>query len=459
MTSDLDDAARVARFRELLQIPTVSHADESLIDWHPFDVFLGAVQRLYPRLHATLEREVIDGHSLLYRWPGSVSGGPDGGTDDPFADPLVLMAHLDVVPVVDAEWEHDPFAADIVGDGEDAEIHARGAIDDKGALVAILEAVESLVADGFTPARDIYLSFGHNEETAGGGARAIVAALTARGVRPGLVLDEGGAVVDGVVPGVTVPTAMVGVAERGVMTLMLTARENGGHASTPPAVPATARLARAVDRIHRHPFPTRIAPPVRALFTTIAPHAPQPLRWVFGNLALTGALLARVFPRLGPEMNAMVRTTAVATELSGAPGENVLATTARASINIRLLTGDTVESATTRIRRVVADPAVEIEVRHGSDPSPVSPWKGEAWQRIAGAVASGLSDQIVTTPYIQLGASDSRWFTAISDHVYRFTPFHLTRAERDALHSHNERIRVGVWLRGIGFYRDLISAS
>jgi carboxypeptidase PM20D1 len=252
---------------------------------------------------------------------------------------------------------------------------------------------------------------------------------------------------------------MVGVAERGVMTLLLTAREGGGHASTPPATPATARLARAIDRIHRHPFPPRIAPPVRALFSTIAPLAPQPLRWVFGNLAVTGPLLARVFPRLGAEMNAMVRTTAVATELSGAPGENVLATTARAAINIRLLTGDTVSGAAERIRRVVADPAVEIEVRHGSDPSPVSPWKGEAWRRLAGAVASALGRDIVTTPYIQLGASDSRWFTAISDHVYRFTPFHLTRSERDALHSHNERIRVGVWLRGIGFYRDLIVAS
>jgi carboxypeptidase PM20D1 len=431
--------AAVGRFRELLRIPTVSHADESLIDGEQFDRFLEAVQRLYPLVHGALEREVVDGHSLLYRWPGAQS-----------RDPLVLMAHLDVVPVVPSEWDHDPFAAEVVGEGEDAEIHARGAIDDKGALVAILEAVEGLVADGFAPARDVYLSFGHNEETAGGGARAIVGLLRERGVRPALVLDEGGAVVEGVIPGVTVPTAMVGVAERGVMTLLLTAREGGGHASTPPATPATARLARAIDRIHRHPFPPRIAPPVRALFSTIAPLAPQPLRWVFGNLAVTGPLLARVFPRLGAEMNAMVRTTAVATELSGAPGENVLATTARAAINIRLLTGDTVSGA---------DPAVEIEVRHGSDPSPVSPWKGEAWRRLAGAVASALGRDIVTTPYIQLGASDSRWFTAISDHVYRFTPFHLTRSERDALHSHNERIRVGVWLRGIGFYRDLIVAS
>ncbi|MCT9820646.1 M20/M25/M40 family metallo-hydrolase [Microbacterium sp. W1N] len=449
---DERDAAAVERFRELLRIPTVSHADETLIDEGPFDAFVAALPRLYPRTHAALEREIVDGHSLLYRWAGADA-----------ADPLVLMAHLDVVPVVSDEWEHGPFDAEIVGDGAEAAIHARGAIDDKGALVAILEAVEQLVADGYTPARDVYLSFGHNEETAGGGARAIVAALTARGVRPGLVLDEGGAVVEGAVPGVHAPTAMVGVAERGVMTVLLTARENGGHASTPPAFPATARLARAISRIHRRPFPVRIAPPVRALFATVAPHADPPYRWVFGNLGLTGPLLARVFPRLGAEMNALVRTTAVVTELAGAPGENVLATTARASVNIRLLTGDTVASAAARIRRIVADPAVEVEVRHGSDPSPVSPWRGEPWRRLATAVAAALpapgGAQIITAPYIQLGASDSRWFTAISDHVYRFTPFHLTRAERDALHSHNERIRVAVWLRGIGFYRALITAS
>ncbi|WP_137843901.1 M20/M25/M40 family metallo-hydrolase [Microbacterium sp. 2FI] len=449
MTSAVD------RFRELLRIPTVSHADESETDWSRFDEFHAAVERLYPAVHATLEREVVAGHSLLYRWAGAEVGGA-GSTA---SDPLVLMAHIDVVPVVESEWEHPPFDAEIVGEGADAELHARGAIDDKGSLVAILEAVEELAAAGFTPAHDVYLSFGHNEETAGDGARAIVEVLRRRGVRPGLVLDEGGAVVDGVVPGVSVPTAMVGVAERGVMSLLLTAREGGGHASTPPATPATARLARAIDRLHRHPFPTRIAPPVRAMFATLAPHATGPLRTVFRSLGLTGPLVARALSRFGPEMNAIVRTTAVATELSGAPGENVLATTARATINIRLLTGDTVEAATARVRRVIADPAVEIEVRHGSDPSPVSPWRGEPWQRIGAAVAETLGTDIVTTPYLQLGASDSRWFTGIADAVYRFTPFHLTRAERDALHSHNERIRVEVWLRGIGFYRALIRAS
>ncbi|WP_394278653.1 M20/M25/M40 family metallo-hydrolase [Microbacterium sp.] len=448
MEPDPAAVAALDRFRALLRLPTVSRADEALTDWAPFEAFRAEVERLYPATHRTLEREIIAGHSLLYRWPGSSS-----------AAPTVLMAHIDVVPVVDAEWTHPPFGAQIVGEGDDAAVHARGAIDDKGSLVAILEAIEQLAGEGFTPVHDVYLAFGHNEETAGNGARAIVAELQARGVRPALVLDEGGAVVDGAVPGVAAPTAMIGLAERGVMTVQLTARDGGGHASTPPAVPATARLARAMHRLHRRPFPARIAEPVRAMFDALAPHTAGPLGVVFRRIGLTGPLLAKVFPKFGPEMNALVRTTAVVTELAGAPSENVLATSARASVNVRLLTGDSVAGATDRIRRVIADPEVTVDVRHGSEPSPVSPASGRVWDRLARTVTATLGETVIPTPYLQLGASDSRWFTAISDHVYRFTPFHLTRAERDALHSHNERIRVASWLAGIDFYRELVRAS
>ena len=441
-------ATALDRLRELLRIATVSYADESRVDTAAFDQFHAALERLYPLVHARLEREVVVGHALLLRWPGRTAERP-----------LVLMAHQDVVPVVEEDWDRDPFGAELVGEGADQAVYARGAIDDKGALVAILEAVEELLMREVVPETDVYLAFGHNEETAGDGARAIAEVLRERGVRPALVVDEGGAVVDGVLPGIARPTAMIGVAERGTMTVWLTAREQGGHASTPPARPATARLARAVDRLARHPFPVRLVPPVRAMLRTLAPHAPRPLGAALRSLAVTGPVIAGVLARLGPETNALVRTTAVATELKGAPGENVLAATAQATINVRLLTGDTAASAVARIRRVIADETIEIEVRAASEPSPVSPWRGEPWRRIARAIESSLGSEIVATPYIQLGASDSRWFTGICDNVYRFTPFHLTRAEREALHAHNERIRVQVWLRGIGFYRDLITGD
>jgi carboxypeptidase PM20D1 len=313
--------------------------------------------------------------------------------------------------------------------------------------------------EGVVPPRDVYLAFGHNEETAGDGAGALARVLADRGVRPGLVLDEGGAVVERVLPGLSAPAAMIGVAERGVATLVLTATETGGHASTPPRMPATARLARAIDRVRRRPFRPRLSPPVRAMLATAAPHVPGALGALFARTRSTGGILARVFAALGPETNALVRTTAVVTELAGAPGRNVLPTTARAWVNVRLLPGDTLADVAVHLRRAIADPRVEIGVESGSEPSAVSPWTGPAWRRIVACVRDTLGEDIVCLPYLQLGASDSRWFTGISDHVYRFTPFALTRGERDALHAHDERINVGVWLRGIGFYRALLMAD
>jgi carboxypeptidase PM20D1 len=192
------------------------------------------------------------------------------------------------------------------------------------------------------------------------------------------------------------------------------------------------------------------------MLATAAPHASRSLRPVLRRLDRFGPLLARVLSRLGPELNAIVRTTAVVTELSGSDGQNVLATRARATVDIRLLTGDTVDSAVAHVRRAVADPLVEIDVLRGSDPSAVSPWRGDSWQRIARAVRGSLGDDVVPLPYLQLGASDSRWFTRISDAVYRFAPFTLSADERAALHSHDERIGVDTWLRGIEFYRAVI---
>ena len=286
----------------------------------------------------------------------------------------------------------------------------------------------------------------------------MAAVLAERGVRPALVLDEGGAVVEGALPGLTVPTAMIGVAERGTVTFDLVAREAGGHASTPPAFPATARLARAIDWVRRRPFPRRLVPPVRAMLATAAAHAPEPVRTVFRRAEVTGPALTAAFALLGPETNALVRTTAVVTRLEGSAGDNVLATTARATVNVRLLTGDTVADAAIHLRRAIADPLVDIELRHGGDPSPVSPWQGEAWRRLASAVGETLGDDVVALPYLQLGASDSRSYTGLTDHVYRFAPFHLTRAERDALHAPDDRIRGEVWLRGSRFDRALLAS-
>jgi len=342
----------------------------------------------------------------------------------------------------------------VTGVGDDRIIWGRGTLDDKGSLVAILEAVERSVHAGFVPANDIYLSFGHNEETAGTGAAAIVDLLEERGVRPALVLDEGGAVALDAFPGVVQPLAVVGVSEKGTTLVRLTVDQKGGHASTPPTVTATARLARAVVRLGRHPFPSRFNPATLAMLRTLAPHATGAVGRVLRSLAVTKPLLLRIFAR-SDETRAMIRTTQAVTMLDAGHAANALAEHAEAMVNVRVAVGSSVNDAVSHLREVIRDSAVTIEIVQAGEPSPISPASGRAWTAIAETVAQTHPEAIVT-PYVQNGATDSRHFTRIARNVYRFTPFVMSREERDTLHARNERMHVSSYLRGIEFYRQLI---
>jgi carboxypeptidase PM20D1 len=434
----------VERFQRLLRIPTISRTRVDDTAWEHFDSFTAAIAETYPLLHAALDIERVAEHSLLYRWKGGTDGVPS-----------VLMAHYDVVPASDEGWEHPPFAAELTGEGAEARIWARGSIDNKGSLGALLEAVERLVGESFVPESDVYIFAGHNEETAGDGATTAVETLAARGIRPAFVLDEGGAVVEGIFPGVTKPAAVVGVSEKGIMSLILSVEQEGGHASTPPKFTATARLARAVTRLNRRPFPAGFSAPTIEMIETLGAHASGGLRWVFTHTRLTKPLLLALFSRLSEETSAMVRTTQAVTQLSGSAAPNVLAERAMATVNIRIATGSSVAASVAHVRKAINDPLVVLTVTEDSEPSPVSPTTGEAWERLSRAIVATYPGTVVT-PYTQLGASDSRRFTAISDHVYRFTPFELSKAQRGTLHAINENIGVETWLRGIEFYERLV---
>ena len=436
----------VERFRALLRIPTISRLDTDLVDWQQFDRFVTLLPQLYPGVHSSLTREIVADHSLLYRWPGRSADAP-----------TVLLAHYDVVAASDERWEHPPFAAELVGEGDATELWARGALDDKGAVVSILEAVERCVADGFVPANDIYLSFGHDEETVGSGALAIVQLLESRGIRPALVVDEGGAVVEDIFPGVSDQLAVVGVSEKGITSVELSVLQDGGHASTPPKLSATARLARAIVRLNASPFRARFSPTNLEMIRTVGARARQPYRFLFTQQWLTRGILLAVFSRLGDETRAMVRTTAVVTRLSGSDAENALAEKATATVNMRVAVGSTVAASVDHLRRAIRDDRVRVTALHPSEPSPISPTTGPQWDVVHDAILAVYPD-VVVTPYIQLGASDSRHFTRICDAVYRFTPFEMSLGERGTLHAVNERIRVATWLRGIDFYAALIRA-
>ncbi|MDQ1552617.1 MAG: carboxypeptidase, partial [Actinomycetota bacterium] len=355
----------VERFRALLRIPTISRLDTEKVDWQQFERFVTLLSELYPGVHNSLTREIVAGHSLLYRWPGASVDAP-----------TVLLAHYDVVAASDERWEHPPFAAELVGEGDATELWARGALDDKGAVVSILEAVERCVAEGLVPANDIYLSFGHDEETVGSGAQAIVALLESRGIRPALVVDEGGAVVEDIFPGVSGQLAVVGVSEKGITSVELTVVQDGGHASTPPKLSATARLARAIVRLDASPFRARFSPTNLEMIRTVGARARQPYRFLFTQQWLTRGILLAVFSRLGDETRAMVRTTAVVTRLSGSDAENALAEKATATVNMRVAVGSTVAASVDHLRRAIQDDRVEVTALHPSEPSPISPTRG-----------------------------------------------------------------------------------
>ena len=442
----MTDESSLERFRTLLRIPTISRSDESQTDWTQFQRFVDALPVLYPHLHDALHLELVDGYSMVYRWSGTTS-----------ADPTVLMAHYDVVAAGDEGWRHPPFAAELVKSASGDEIWGRGTLDDKGALVAIMEAVEAAVLDGYTPAKDVYLCFGHNEETAGSGARRIVDLLEGRKIRPGLVLDEGGAVVEDIFPGVSAPAAVVGVSEKGLMSVALTVAQVGGHASTPPRLSAPARLARAIVRLGKRPFPARLGTTNLEMIRTLGAHARQPYRFVFTQTRLTRPLLVALFGHLSDETSAMVRTTQVTTELSGSLAANAMAESASATLNVRIAVGSTVEATLTHLRRAIRDPQVAITALHPSEPSPVSPTTGMAWETLGSSITATYPG-VVVTPYVMLAASDGRHFTRISDHVYRFSPFEMSTDERATMHAVNERIRVATFLRGIAFYRTLIGS-
>jgi carboxypeptidase PM20D1 len=444
----LDEDASLDRFRALLRVPTMSRTAVDETDWAAFDRFVQLLPELYPALHGVLDRET-HGHSILYRWPGPATGG--GGGDSP----TVLMAHYDVVPATDEGWHHPPFGAELTGDGDARVLWGRGTLDDKGALVAILEAVEALVLDGHTPANDVYLSFGHDEETVGSGAKTIVAALRERGIRPALVVDEGGAVVEGIFPGVTKPIAVVGVSEKGITSVRLTVEQNGGHASTPPKLAATVRLARAITRLNAKPFPARLTETNLQMVETLGAYATGPLRAVFTRARVLKPALVAVLGRVSDETRAIVRTTTAVTQLSGSLAANALPERAEAIVNVRIAVGSSVAETLAHIRKAVRDPLVQVEAVDASEPSPVSPTSGPEWEAVVGSISTVHPGAIVT-PYVMLGASDSRHFTPISDAVYRFTPFEMSGDERGTLHARNERIHVRTWLRGIAFYATLL---
>jgi len=434
------------RLSALVQIPTVSALIEQTGD-EPFVRLVERLHEFYPGVHTRLDCEAITPRGLLYRWRGS---------DEALAnEPLVLMAHFDVVPVDERDpWTYPPFDG-VIADGK---VWGRGTLDDKGALVCLFEAVESLVTSDFTPRRDVYLVIGGSEEVYGPDVAQVAATLKERGITPYLVLDEGGAVVDAPLSWVKVRTAMVGVGEKGVMTVRLTTQAEPGHASAPGPLTAVSRLGRAVGRLTASTFPAHLPAATTAMLATFAPHASGSARILLSALAKAPALTAQVFARLGGEPAALAHTTVAPTMIEGGTASNVLPSAASATLNVRIALGETTASALARIKRRIADRKVEVVLVEGSNPSPESSTDNAQFAAIRAAVEASYPG-VVTAPYVMMAATDSRHFHAYAPAVYRFAPLAMNSVQRAAVHGIDEWVEIDSLARGTAFYENLIRSA
>ena len=439
----IDRLRAAERLSGAIRIPTITAPEPERAERAPFEQFIAYLEQAYPRVHELVEREIVNRYSLLYRWKGR----------DESLKPALLMAHIDVVPVeegTEQAWLHPPFSGAVA----DGFVWGRGTMDIKNQIILILEAVEDLLAAGFTPARDFYLAFGHDEEVRGKeGAFKIAALLQSRGITFEYILDEGGAVTVGAMPGVKQALAMVGIAEKGYADIRITARGEGGHSSMPPRHTAAGLIGQAVVDLEKRQHPARISPFLKEMLAYVGPEMNFGLRLILANLWLFGPLFKLIF-KASRAGNALLRTTTAVTILEGGSEPNVLPRKASAVINYRIAPGETVAGVLEHLRRIVG-PEIAVEPLVTTEPSRISPVEGNGFKTIERAIYAIFPDA-VTVPYIVIGGTDAIRYEPLCEQIYRFTPMLISAEELDRIHGTNERLSLDNIENGIRFYIELL---
>ncbi len=438
----IDEALATEHFRGLIRCKTISSRDSESIDYSEYEKLHALIAAFYPLLHKHCPVEHIGASGLLYKWSGASA-----------SEPIVCMAHYDVVPVDLDGWTKSPFDAIL----EDGILWGRGTLDTKGTFCGILEAAEYLLSQGYEPKQDIYFSFSGDEEVDGPSCPAIVAELEKRGITPALVLDEGGAVVEGAFPGVPGECALIGIAEKGSLNVDFVLKNNGGHASTPPPHTPVGKLAIAINHIENNPFPTEFTKPVLEMFDTLGRHSNLLYRMIFSNLWCFKPVLAIMCKKSGGELNAMLRTTCAMTCMEGSHAYNVIPASVSAGANLRLLGSQTMESAIAYLKKIINNPDISIEKISGSNPSSTSETGCTAWNQLPTVIHNTWPDAIVA-PYLMMACSDSRHYCKISDHVYRFSAMKLSKEERGMIHGNDERIPIATFITTIEFYISFLKS-
>ena len=437
---ELNQDAVIHALAELVRCKTISYHDPALEDDAEFRKLIDKLPNLYPHVFEACTLRELPGHALLFRWPGKVQ-----------EEPAVLMAHYDVVPVNEENWDKPAFEAILENDV----LWGRGTLDTKVTINGVLLAANQLIAEGFQPERDIYFAFSGGEEVSGPGAANIVKLFQEEGITPGIVVDEGGAVVEDVFPGVKGPIGLIGIAEKGMIDAQFRCMSAGGHASAPKPHTPVGILAKACTKVEGNPFPSHIAGPAALMFDTLGRHSNFLYRMIFANMWCFAWVLDLLAKTSGGEMNALLRTTVAFTQMEGSTAPNVIPPEAKMVANMRLNPADSVASALEYLRKTVNDPQVEITALDSSEPSRVSRVDCAAWDKVAASVAETWRGSVVS-PYLMVQCSDCRHWGVISDKVYRFSAMDLTAQERATIHGNNERIRVSTACKAVEFYIRLM---
>ena len=438
-------AQRLAR---AIEFRTITKREPTALDSAAYRGLYRYLETAYPVVHDSLDVTRVNDLSRLYTWRGA----------DPSTAPIVLMAHVDVVPVepgTRGDWTHPPFEGVVA----DSAVWGRGALDDKASAIGLFEALSLLVEGEGRPERTVHVALGHDEEVGGPrGARAIADRITEQGQAPAIVVDEGGAITKGALPGLDRPLAVVGVAEKGYLSIELRAEAPGGHSSAPPDSTSIEILNAALSRLLDNPLDSRLDGVTGRMLEYVGPETEWPMQLALANRWLTAPGIKWALNRK-PATKAAIRTVQVPTRLDAGVKDNVVPSSARATINYRILPSQSVDEVLTHVRETINPLPVTIETGQTSEPTPVSEVGGKPFRVLQRTVGEVTSDSVVVAPYLVPGATDSRHYAEATRHVYRFLPYTLTPEDRGRIHGTNERISITDYRTLIRFYVQLLRNS
>ena len=444
-TIAIDHDSAVARFSQAIQIPTISYDNPDKLDHEAFQSFHKLLAQSFPLVHAKTQLTTFNNYSMVYHFKGR----------NPQLKPALFMGHMDVVPVdaqTKSQWQQPAFSGNVI----DGVIWGRGTIDDKVSVMALMESLEFYLSNNQQPQRDIYFAFGHDEEAGGKGAQAIAKHFAEQNIEFEFILDEGGVISEGIIPGTTQPIALVGVADKGFVNFKLTVKGAGGHSSQPPAHTAAGILAKAIVAVENHPFAAR-SEFFDLMFENIGFSMPLMQRLPLANMWLFEPVVLNTLLNSASSA-ASARTTTAVTMLQGSTKSNVLPTIATAVVNFRILPGDTIASIQAHLEQVIDDDRVSISSEQANEASAVSPTDNIGFKLIESSIRR-LDDQVLVTPYLVLGATDSRHFQHLSNNIYRFMMVTLNPDSLNQFHGLNEQITVNDYLNAIQFYYAMLDQT